>query len=59
MNRNDAAPTAAPTSVGTIAPSVLFARPSAAQAPTMANSPTISVPTSRLLRIATTPITKA
>ena len=42
MNRNDAAPTAAPTSVGTIAPSELLARPSAAQAPTTANRPTIT-----------------
>ena len=59
MNRNDAAPTAAPTRVGTIAPMVLFARPSAAHVPTMANRPTINVPTRRLLRMATTPMTKA
>ena len=59
MNRNDAAPAAAPTSVGTIAPSELFARPSAAHAPMTANRPTITLPTSRLLRMATTPITNA
>ena len=47
MNRNDAAPTAAPTSVGTIAPARSARPPEGAQTPMTPNSPTTTSPTTQ------------